>query len=224
MMSRVIGASLGIALSLQSASAAVVVYDNSDGTFGWQIGLRDLSGIQRYGTYLDITQPPTQSGEKRPGTITKWYRANSSSSEPAYRYVDGEGGVETAETTNIVKIIWNDEILNVYPARDYQAGEAVQSTDRWGDQSTYYWHLPFSSDLTTGTPGISTDAYLGVRVKMADNQWHYGWIRFIDYRTPIAWAYETEPNVPIQIPVPSPGIASISLVLSGIVLRMRNRP
>jgi hypothetical protein len=211
MMSRVIGVSLAAALSLQSATAAVVVYDNSDGTFGWQIGLRDLSGIQRYGTYLDITQPPTQSGEKRAGTITKWYYANSSSSEPALRYLDGEGNAQTAGTTN-----------DANATRDYNAGELVGSSDNWSGGNVYYWHLPFSSDLTTGTPVITENAHLGVRVRLADNQWHYGWIHFIDYRTPIAWAYETEPNVPIQIPVPSPSAATMLLALSTTAIATRS--
>lgn len=223
MMNRFIGAVLGAALCLQTASAAVVVYDNSAGTFGWQIGLRDLGGVYRYGTYLDITQPPTQSGERRPGTITKWYYGNSSSSEPAICYLDCEGdNIVTAETSDLVKIIWREEVFNVYTTREYSVGESVQGLDNWRDQSSYYWHLPFSSDLTTGAPAISANSYLGVSVKMADNQWHYGWIHFVDYKTPIAWAYETAPNVPIQIPVPAPTSGIIAMTLCSIISMKRS--
>lgn len=74
--------------------------------------------------------------------------------------------------------------------------------------------------LEEGTPAVGNPAYLGVRVKMADNQWHYGWIYFTEYAWPTMWAYETEPNVPIQVPVPGPAVCA-GLIVCGLGLSSR---
>ncbi len=207
----------------RETSGAVVVYDNTDGTFGWEIGVRGLDGSVYPGTFLDITQPPTQTGEQRAGTLGKWYYPNFASDEPALRRLIGEDGVESARTTDVVSLYWNDHhYLHVRPTRDYSSGEAINAGDNWNGGSTYFYHVPNSSDLGKGTPAISDHAYLGVRVKMTDQQWHYGWILLIDYKTPVMWAYETEPNVPVQIPVPSPAGGSI-VILAGFGVHPRRR-
>ncbi|MCC6427018.1 MAG: hypothetical protein IT435_09385 [Phycisphaerales bacterium] len=230
MAKRILGTSVGLsaigAALLAAASGpswgSVVVYDNSAGTFWWYSGVRPLGDPETPGSFLDITQPATQSGERRTGTMGKWFYPNNSSSSPGLRVLDGEREVQTARTTEIKHLFWKDHYIHVKPTRDYLEGELVASSDNWDGQSTYFWHLPWDATFDVGTPGIGTDAYLGVRVKMADNQWHYGWIHYLDYMTPIAWAYETEPNTPIQIPVPSPS-ASLYLVMMGLGLRSRHR-
>lgn len=219
------GMAAGIALlsgMCAAAAGSVVVYDNSDGTFGWEIGVHDLDGSLYPGTFLDITQPPTQSGDQRPGAFGKWYYPNFASDEPAIRRLIGESGAEAAKTTDVVSLYWNDHYVHVRPTRDYAPGETVSVSDNWSTSSTYFYHLPFSSDLSQGTPAIGDHAYLGVRVKMTDAQWHYGWILFIDFKTPVMWAYETEPNVPVQIPVPGPSAAGLVIVV-GLGLRSRQR-
>ncbi|MCC6426199.1 MAG: hypothetical protein IT435_05205 [Phycisphaerales bacterium] len=192
---------------IAQAGAAVVVYDNSDGTFFWQLGIHDF-GTDYPGTFLDITQPPTQSGEQRPGTLAKWYFPNWSSDEPAIRQLVGEAGVQIARTDDLVILPWDDSQVASFPVRDYQSGEMVTSAASWRWGAPYFFHLPFSFSLDEGTPAIGDPAYVGVRVMSADNQWHYGWIYFTEYAWPVMWAYETEANVPIQIPVPGPGVGA----------------
>lgn len=77
------------------------------------------------------------------------------------------------------------------------------------------WTPPFST---------SPDAYLGVRMSLADG-WHYGWIRVSSYPNGdtnqvaqsmgfVEWAYETRPNTsilagakPVVLPLAAPKIA-----------------
>ncbi len=201
----------------------VVTYDNSAGTFFWQLSIRDVDGTPYPGTFLDITQPPTQSGEQRPGSLGKWYSPNQASDEPALRYLEGQTGLQTARTTDLVVLDWNNTHGATRPTRNYEPGERVTESDNWNTASIYFVHLPFSYSLEEGTPLIGDPSYLGVRVKMADNQWHYGWIYFTDYAWPTMWAYETEANVPIQIPVPGPGAGVFALVGGVGVGFRRNR-
>ncbi|MCC6428041.1 MAG: hypothetical protein IT435_14625 [Phycisphaerales bacterium] len=226
MSRRVLGTCAGIAMfgaATELAGAAVVMHDNSEQTFKWTRGL--FSGEPVYdGTFLDITKPASeQSGERRPGTIGRWYYPNQSSSYWALSFLWGESGAEIARTTDWVWIDWQDLILKVKPARDYAPGEFVTSSDNWIYQTDYYWHLPFDEKYETGSPGIGEPAYLGVRVKMADNQWHYGWIYFTDYQWPLAWAYETEPNTPIQVPIPAPSAGMLMLVGISRFIQRRSR-
>ncbi|MCK6477295.1 MAG: hypothetical protein L6Q35_10735 [Phycisphaerales bacterium] len=204
---------------------SVVVFDNSDNQFFWEIGIKPIGAAEIPGTFLDITQPPSQSGERRPGTLGKWYRPNESSDSAAVRYLIGELDVQTARTTDLVKIKWSDDFppYHVWATRDYLPGEHVGEDARWDTESPYFFHEPFSSSLDEGASAVGDPAYLGVRVKMADNQWHYGWIYFTEYKWPAMWAYETEPNTPIQVPVPGPSIGMSAMVgVFGLCSR-RNR-
>lgn len=212
-----------LGFAVQAADAVVVIHDNADQTFFWKLSIRDVDGTPYPGTFLDITKAASeQTGEQRPGTIGKWFRPNQSSSSPGLRMFIGESGLQTAQTTDSVLIPWKEHWFNVHPTRDYAPGESVAASDKWSVDSIYFWHLPWSMSFEVGSPGIGDPAYLGVRVKMADNQWHYGWIYFTEYQWPLAWAYETEPNVPIQIPVPGPSVG-ICFVLSSLSLRFRRR-
>jgi hypothetical protein len=213
---------IGVALFATAARAEVVVFDNSDQTFFWKLGTIDIDGTLYPGTFLDITKSAAeQAGERRPGTIGKWYRPNDSSGSPAFRQLIGEEGVRIAETTDVVRITWNDQFLFVKPTRDYAPGELVSESDSWKLGSTYFWHLPFSTSFEGGTSGIGDPAYVGVRVMM-NNQWHYGWIYFTEYQWPLAWAYEAEPNTPIQIPVPAPAGAAMCLA-TGMMMSFRRQ-
>ncbi|MCC6425207.1 MAG: hypothetical protein IT435_00165 [Phycisphaerales bacterium] len=228
MAKRVLGTSVGMAAAVglamlaaasQPSWGAVTVYDNSDGTFFWKLSIRDVDGTPYPGTFLDITQPPTQSGARRPGTLGKWYYPNQSSDEPAIRNLIGETGVQTARTTDLVTFPWDDIHIQTRPIRDYDPGERVEASANWHVGAPYFFHLPFSYSFEEGTPGIKDPTYVGIRVKLADNQWHYGWIYFTEYQWPMMWAYETEPNVPIQVPIPEP--TGASLIVCGLSLSFR---
>jgi hypothetical protein len=224
----VIGLSASTLLAMTPAvSAVVVVHENFDQSFQWVRGV-DLDGDyfgELPGTFLDITKPAAEQtpDERRPGTIGKWYLPNISSSYAAKTGLFGESGVEIAKTTDPTLIMWQDQMYSVRMARDYAQGELVGGADNWNADAHYYWHRAFQEDFVTGTPGIGDPAYIGVRVKLADNQWHYGWIYLSEYQWPLAWAFETEPNVPIQIPVPAPAASMLMLVATATTARRSNR-
>jgi hypothetical protein len=206
------------------AEAAVVVHDNFDGTFKWTTGM-DLPGDdfgELPGALLDITLPASeQTGERRPGTIGQWYIPNQSSSSPARRMFYGEAGVETPLTDDLVRLWWNEHWISVKVSREYLSGESISGQAHWNRASEYFFHLPFSDSLSQGTPAISDLAYIGVRVKIA-NRWHYGWILFAEYDIALQWAFETEPDVPIQVPVPAPS-AGILMMAGACFLTHRRR-
>ncbi|MBL8964845.1 MAG: PEP-CTERM sorting domain-containing protein [Phycisphaeraceae bacterium] len=216
-------AMLAVCLMASVARAAVVVYDNPNNLFFWEIGSISTDGSRSPGTFLDITRPASeQTGEQRPGTIGKWWRASYSSSGPAIRYLIGEPGMQTAKTTNPVTIDWNGHLFfSQHPTREYHPGESVSIADNWDIESIYFYHLPHTWDLTKGTPAISEAAYLGVRTQIA-GRWHYGWILFTEYKWPAMWAYETTPDTPIEIPVPAPG--ALPLAALGLFAAGRRRP
>ncbi|MCC6427029.1 MAG: hypothetical protein IT435_09440 [Phycisphaerales bacterium] len=228
MNGRVLGTCAGIALlaaAIECAGAAVVIHDNFDGTFKWVTGL-DVPGddVGEYpGTLLDITRPASeQSGERLPGTIGKWYRPNQSSSSAARRFLYGEDGVQTPLTDEPVVLWWNDQWIAPKVTREYFPGEVISSQADWKGSSTYFSHAPGSDTLSEGTPAISPLAYIALRVKIAD-RWHYGWILFAEYDIALQWAYETEPDTPIQVPIPAPGGAFVALLGGIFVIKRRRR-
>jgi hypothetical protein len=197
-------------LAAHATHAAVVVHDNRDGTFKWWTSVR-YDGLEVLGTFLNITQSASeQTGERLPGSLGQWYRPNQSSSGAARRFFEGETEVEAA--TESKTLWWNGKWITPYAAtREYFSGEYIAHDAIWNSQSNYFFHLPFSGSLSEGTPAISELAYIGVRTKL-NGQWHYGWILFEDFMTPLMWAYETQPNTPIQIPVPVPSTAAIGVI------------
>lgn len=192
---------LGIAAGV--SEAAVVVYDNSGGEFEWKLGVKFPNGdVDSLGTFLDITQPPSQSTEQRPGSFGKWFRWNHSSSEPARSVIQGVQSNDAEQVPTIKQtLIWNGMTIKPITIRQYAAGESTSPSHGWEWGATYFYHLPFTPSFEGGTPAIDTLSYLGARVKK-NGKYHYGWILFQDYSTPIAWAYETTPDTMITIPAP----------------------
>ncbi|MCC6428722.1 MAG: hypothetical protein IT435_18110 [Phycisphaerales bacterium] len=221
---RVIGMIAGAALVAAtgaSSSAAVVVYENFENEFFWEIGVHNTDHTEMPGTFLDITQPASQSGERKPGTFGKWYNPNIASGDPAIRYLRGEPSAEVVQTTELKVLEWNGGFVAGYMLREFEGGEQVQVNARWRFTAPYFYHFPFSDDLAFGTPAISESAFVGVRTTIA-GRWHYGWILFTDLKWPYMWAYETEPDMPIQIPVPAPS-AGICLTIASLGLCSRQR-
>jgi hypothetical protein len=225
MFGAIAGAGL-LGFAVQAADAAVVIHDNFDGTFKWTTGM-DLPGDdfgELPGALLDITRPASeQTGERRPGTIGQWYQPNQSGSTPALRILYGEEGVETPLTDDPVPLFWNNEWIVPRVTREYLPGESISAQANWKRASPYFFHLPFQDSLSQGTPAISSLAYVGLRVKIA-NRWHYGWILFAEYDIALQWAYETEPDVPIQVPVPAPSAGILMMAGACYFTQRRRRP
>jgi hypothetical protein len=211
---------LGMALVASMSSAAVVVHDNADGTFEWKRSFSISGGEDILGTFLDITQPPTQSGTQKAGSFGRWFFPNMSGSEPGLSTIVGEGTAQSARTGDFVQLDWNGKTINVIPTREFYPGEVVGGSANWQGISLYFFHNPFFDDFVNGAPAISTLAYVGVRIK-ASNSYRYGWILLEDYTKPVMWAYETQIGVPIQIPVPAPSNVIFATVFTGIYVRRR---
>jgi hypothetical protein len=211
-----------ITLASTAANAAVIVHDNADETFQWKRSVHIFGSEDIIGTFLDITQPPTQSGTLVSGSFGRWYYPNITGSEPGLSRIISTGSSETARTTGSIKLYWNNQDIFVTPTREYTPSELVISDANWRSASTYFYHNPFSDDFVNGAPAISSLAYVGVRIIESEG-YRYGWILLEDYTKPVMWAYETQIGVPIQIPVPGPGVASgvLFALMSAVAPRRR---
>ncbi len=214
---------VSLGLMAGGASAAVVTYDNHDGTFQWTRTIKLLSGDPQYGTFLDIRKPPTQSGERLPGTLGSWYRLNFTTSSPGEFTIEGVSAAAIAQADVPKLYEWNGEVFSYKAAREYGPKEAVDGDDAWRFTVSHYWSLPFDFGFEGGTPLIAPSSYLGVRIETSANVYNYGWILFENWTDPVAWAYETVPNTPIAIPVPGPGSAVTLLSTITIVGSRRRR-
>lgn len=200
-----------LVMVVQASHAVVVVYDNQDGAFEWTVSVSAPGVDPDYGAFLDITQPPTQSGEQLPGTFGRWLSKNGSSSDPTIRRIAGVGDSKVARLNQETEFEWNNMTISLRPLREYAPGQKVDSDANWYYLGTYYYHMPFSESFSNGTPFISELAYVGVQ-RVVDGQVNYGWILLKEYTTPVMWAYETEVGVPIQIPIPAAPTGTAALV------------
>ncbi|GMV24792.1 MAG: hypothetical protein AMXMBFR58_08230 [Phycisphaerae bacterium] len=205
------------------ARAEVVVHDNRDGTFQWTRTVYLGDGNPMYGAYLDIRQSPLQSGDAGSGKLLNWFSYGYTGSSPGLFLLVGESGAEVAWHDGFKEYTWNGETVSTIPLREYEDTEFVASNSTWDHWGMHFWALPFSFDFAGGTPLIEPLAYLGVRIKTGVNSYNYGWILFEDWTNPIMWAYETTPNTPIQISVPTPGPFTLASAASCVVLAGRRR-
>ncbi|GMV25490.1 MAG: hypothetical protein AMXMBFR58_15210 [Phycisphaerae bacterium] len=203
--------------------AALVIHDNSSGVFYWKL-TRSYGGDLYPGTFLDIRLPATdQTGERTPRSLGVWYGQNYSSGDPALRSVRGESHAYVARTDNVVEFTWKDMSLFLRPLRNFADGESVASAASWNEDALYFAHLPFSDSLLEGTPLIAPSTVFGVRIAEPDG-FHYGWVLFNDYLTPVKWAYETAPGVPAAVP-PAPILAMATAMTIGLTAgRRREAP
>ncbi|MCC6428098.1 MAG: hypothetical protein IT435_14910 [Phycisphaerales bacterium] len=205
-----------LGITAEFSDAAVVIYDNSAGEFEWKLSERMVDGSTgALGTFLDITQPPSQSTEQRSGSFGRWFRWNSSGSEPAQSFIEGYQNNDAEQVPTIKQtLIWDGMTIKPITIRQYAEGESTSPSHGWEWQGVYFYHLPFTPSFEGGTPAIDTLAFLGARVKK-NGKYHYGWILFQDYTTAIAWAYETIPDTMITVPAPfSAGVCGFLFVAS----------
>ncbi len=212
---------LGVTVLVYSSKAAVVIHDNRDGTFEWTptVYLGDSNPI--YGTFLDIRKPPSQSGETGAGTIHKWFSYGHTGSSPGIWDIRGVQGAETTHANEWKDQFWNGSWHSTVPIREYQSNVSVSADGKWFTWAGYYYSLPHSFGMEGGLPWIADLAYFGVRIKNANNTYNYGWVLFEDWSKPLMWAYETTPNTPIQIPIPTPGAAGLVLIGTAWTCRRR---
>lgn len=199
----------GIAAFVLSAAlhAEVIVHDNSDGTFEWDFRYYNSGGGEWVeGNALDITQPPTQSGEYSPnGLYYFWYEAFTSCDLVTRSIGRLDDGVVRVASSGVEEVVQSCGQYFVTPIAEFESEEAV------GPDATYVESEPASvfSWNASAIPFLGDHAYIGVRLEI-DGAFHYGWIEVEWQPTPAysarylpqSWAWETESDTPITIPVP----------------------
>ncbi len=219
--------------STTSAFGAVVMFDNSNATFVW-VANGDLPNP---GAAFDPTLPPQgQSMFNAARSLSHGAgRGGSSSSVIADAFVSFGDSLRIARTT-VPRVVngpnAGQQTTFDRVAQIFQGGEVVGSAGLF-DQAGV--HVGAFNIGLGSIPFLGQHPFVGFRVILGDNQFHYGWIEF-DRRSgptaevgggsvlmyqPVRWAYETLPNTPITV-VPSPGALGM-LALGGMMAARRRR-
>jgi hypothetical protein len=185
--------------------AEVIRFNNPDsgepGHFDW-----DWGGEFDATTWLDITSPSTDQGRGvGPSSVGQ---VNHQSG--AFNITTGGAAVFRAAASAPP---WTMSL---------SAGSTIDGQLYFGTDT---WH---ASDPPDGDPISSlfesgVRQYIGVRVSDIDG-YHYGWIGVVrqdmDFDA-FAWAYETEPGVPIIAGIPAPG--TLAALAFGAAVTRRKR-
>jgi hypothetical protein len=194
---------LGAMATATIARSDIVVFDNSDGTFFWEQGYVGYST----GTFLDITQPATQSGERLPNTFGSWFSVGEGTPHWNIASIRGDGPARVvAEDEPTVLIDETGTAQDFYFVRELGIGDIVAPDMNFATRPPTFVGNSYTNP-DTYVP-IDLPAYIGVSFEI-DSATHYGWILVEwannDYDHPVrplAWAYETDANTPIRIPGP----------------------
>ncbi len=214
------------------ATAQVVVFDNSDGQFIWEeiIDGKDFGGPFFGSFYLDITQGPEQVDDPPAfGTAPSHaLRLDHSTDlgEPYFGQYRIVGLSDSRVAVGPTKLI-DDPEGEPHPfvfVEEFMPGDTVDAAADFGNLSgairVYNWQTSPSINMNVPSDG----GFAGVRI-ILNGHVHYGWIEFTDAgglgpNQPIRWAYETEPDKPIMIPIPGDltgdgtvGIADLFILL-----------
>ncbi len=193
------------------AFAEVVHFTNpapgQPGHYDWR--LERTSGWE---SWLDITAPSTaQSSQASPGGVAQMYFFEPDSDPPSNRTAGG------AAVNRTFFASWG-----VFATTAYSSGDLIGFSDfGFSNFATHAVEVEPASILTTFPEGARR--YMGVKTGGGN----YGWIEV--ERTGIgfaafAWAYETQPGVPILAgQIPAPGAAALLALAAAGAVRRRNR-
>jgi len=189
-----------------------IIFDNRDGEFDWNYTCDPSVCIPDPGTYLDITQTPSQSGESSEFTFQLYWDTS-----PATPHWDIRGlGQWLLNQPDEQRIATDDEptlllgdggtVEEFYFARELGPGDIVD-----GELNmrifAYLWAYNPGNPTPEVTEVIDRPSYIGVSL-IRNSQLHYGWI-LVDSPDkfylagnfePLLWAFETTPDTPIAIP------------------------
>lgn len=204
----------------------IVYFDNSAAQFAWDESYY-LGGFH-HGTSLDITLPPTQSGEATPYSLQSYSEVFFTSGQLVTTSL-------TPDAPNVSIARGPHTLVNspgpysgfVDPAVAYSAQALIGPTvpnGSWGVDADVDWR-----SLTLDISLIGGHAFVGVLLQLPDGT-HYGFIDLVDngYNhnpsfTPIGWGWETTPDVPIPagaVPVPA---SLVCLAATAMCVRRRRR-
>lgn len=215
---RYVGAfSLGLTACVSSGE--MVVFDNRDLSFTWEISI--WAGDLIPGTFLDITRDAAlQTGDASSSAFGYYSYQSPSSTGWSDRgiFPSLQFGRHVVLGDPILVDV-NDDVW-FRGVKEFQLGETV------GPDEDYAYSAPLLvSSRQTGTIRLVADRLvMGVSFEIGDDT-HYGWIALADagrsYQ-PIGWGYETEAGVPaLVVAIPSPG--AFGLLLGGFAVARRRR-
>ena len=217
--------------AVPQARSAVVVYDNTSlttPTFVWV-----ASNLLSTGSSFD----PTRSPEDQAGVTTPpamGYSGHSTLGAPGSLAINGfncSTGLNVIRDATGIPIDTPRGPATLFPATVFRVGDTI------GPGANYRQNADaaFTGDFLGGNVFrlLGQSPVVGFRATLADGI-HYGWIEFnwttgprsdgsvILMYQPLRWGYETLPNVPITIAIPTPaGIAP--LVAFGLFASRRRR-
>ncbi|HZW08986.1 MAG TPA: hypothetical protein VFF69_03705 [Phycisphaerales bacterium] len=164
-----------------AASADVVVFDNTDGTFVWVE--ENVDGQDP--TYLDITQPSTQSGAASGRSLWKYHEVPYGT--PHWNTWDLRSQTDSALITEIAPVTIEDEDGG---AREFWFLRGLAIGDVVGPDSTF--RNRGYSEVSNGytDPPVHVEvglpAYVGLSVLIA-GETHYGWLLMDESYRPLMW-------------------------------------
>lgn len=221
-------ATLGVCAPLvvgASACASVVSFQNHGAAFDWRCV---VDGNASQATWLDITQPATQSGES--GSHSFFLQRFTGFSTPHFnedRIVGVTADARIARRPASIALTDEEGIVNSFAfARSFAPGSAVGPGLNFQQSAhvavtNFYTSPLIQRVLPTGVVGVS--------VALSDGL-HFGWIElaavenpggiFVEYNV-LSWGYETQVGVAIVIPAPGCGLV-VGLGLCGLARRRRS--
>jgi len=217
-----------VAGTASAAHASIQYFNNAGGAFVWESSTFFSEFIP--GTFLDITQPPSQSGAQTPFSIQSF-------SEPLFfsrQFVtttlvaDDASRISFARGPHQIMHPLPDIAGECDPAVALASGVMIDG-DVPGAAWSDYADVNFRADMIDQSL-IGGRSFVGVKLHMADGV-HFGWIDLQDngYNAnpsfvPLAWAYETTPDTPLPAGVvPAPGTLSLLALTAAPLLARRRR-
>jgi hypothetical protein len=221
-MNRNIRFMTALTLALQGfampVAGEVVHYDDTHGVFQW---LADDPYLVGPGNYFDPTRPPTQSGELTEFSLVYHLPYAEMTTSVAQGSFFGVGEIEIALGESIE--IHEPGRGTLTPARRFAPGESIGPNEDWSSTADHSWETILSGAI----PLLGDEPIIGFRAGTS-GEYRYGWIElgprqlpppYWTFYHPVRWAYETELNTPITVPItviPEP--ASLISLLLGLLV------
>lgn len=214
-------AAIGCVFLAQGLRAAPIEFDNRTGEFPWMfIGVIIFSDSEPEGgtgffDFLDVTQPPTQSGDEKLQhtmsysiAVTEW-----SATEPINETTHAvaplpDMHIARGEIVSLPNPIFGSIDQFTAPRR-FEYGEEVGAEEAFGSTLPVIRSVTMFDEFSRWE-WVETHGVMGLQF-FIDGQLHYGWLELRPERNteggifrylPARWAYETTPNTPITVTAP----------------------